>query len=276
MDKVEFPRKFYLYKSPLDFKNLQCDISSPYSCETPYNFKQLFDIMNSDSLEYNENIKFNVKSKRICDMTANVGIFSIQWGYRCKRDKIDCIEIDADIYNKLCYNIKYCNLDNVNPINANSYTYLVNKINNKKLLHQGILRENESQEFLKVSEIQGCEEFLKYDFIYIDPCFGGRNYKEQIKLDLYFQIPNNNIDNTIKNINIIDVIDELLKLKITKKIFLKIPTNFNFDYINKNNNLIYKTYNIMSQNKKKCVPDYLLLEITNNDTTSDSNILSIK
>jgi hypothetical protein len=32
----------------------------------------------------------------------------------------------------------------------------------------------------------------------------------------------------------------------------------------------------MSQNKKKCVPDYLLLEITNNDTTSDSNILSIK
>ena len=243
MDKVEFPKKFYLYKSPLDFKNLQCDITSPYSCDTPSHFRQLFDIMNSDSLEFDENIKFNVKSKRICDMTANVGMFSIQWGYRCKRDKIDCIEIDSDIYNKLCYNIKYCNLDNVNPINANSYTYLLNLYSTNSI-------QREPQTNL-------CE----YDFIYIDPRFGGPNYKEQIKLDLYFQIPNNNIDNTIKNINIIDVVDNLLQLNITSKIFLKIPINFNFDYINKNNNIIYKTYNIMSQNKKKNIPDYLLLEI---------------
>jgi len=237
MDKIEFPRKFYLYKSPLDFKNLQCDITSPYSCDTPNHFKQLFDIMNSDSLEFDENIKFNVKSKKICDMTANVGMFSIQWGYRCKRDKIDCIEIDIDVYNKLSYNIKYCNLDNVKAINANSYTYLLN--NNS-------INEKET-----------------YDFIYIDPCFGGPNYKEQVKLDLYFQIPNNNIDNTIKTINIVDVVDNILKLKITNKIFLKIPINFNFEYINKNKNLNYKTYNIMSQNKKKTNPDYLLLEIKN-------------
>ena len=58
---------------------------------------------------------------------------------------------------------------------------------------------------------------LKQDVIFLDPPWGGYNYKKATDLSL-----------CLNNINIACIISELLKH--TKYIFLLVPHNFNFDY----------------------------------------------
>jgi hypothetical protein len=100
-----------------------------------------------------------------------------------------------------------------------------------------------------------------FDFCYIDPPFGGPDYKTFTGLDLFLK-PDG--EDSVPR-NIIDIIIEMFRNNITNKIFLKSPINYNFYYINSFNNLNYKTYNIMSQNKRKTIPDYMLLEIVYED-----------
>jgi len=58
---------------------------------------------------------------------------------------------------------------------------------------------------------------LKQDVIFLDPPWGGHNYKKATDLSL-----------CLNNINIACIISKLLKY--TKYIFLLVPSNFNFDY----------------------------------------------
>ena len=56
-----------------------------------------------------------------------------------------------------------------------------------------------------------------YDFVYIDPPWGGPEYKDKKKVTL-----------EMSNTDVHDIIDMILENNITKLILLKGPTNFNY------------------------------------------------
>ena len=89
------------------------------------------------------------------------------------------------------------------------------------------LEEFKNKEIFNINCIEGLK-ILKYDSIYFDPPWGGKNYKLKSNLDLFLN--NNNI-----TINILDLIDSLYFY--TKFIFIKVPLNFN---ISKLNNMLWK------------------------------------
>ena len=57
---------------------------------------------------------------------------------------------------------------------------------------------------------------LKQDVIFIDPPWGGLNYKNSKNVDLY-----------LDNVNVLDIINELYNF--CKVVCLKVPNNYNFD-----------------------------------------------
>lgn len=78
---------------------------------------------------------------------------------------------------------------------------------------------------------------LKQDIVYIDPPWGGTEYKSKRKIDLY-----------LDNLNVLDIINEIYNY--TKIVALKVPNNFNtFRIQNKFWN--FKIYNITKS--KKCI-----------------------
>tara|TARA_B100000287_G_C20664120_1_gene791166 strand:+ start:2509 stop:2877 length:369 start_codon:yes stop_codon:yes gene_type:complete len=72
---------------------------------------------------------------------------------------------------------------------------------------------------------------LKQDVIFMDPPWGGLNYKNSKEVNLY-----------LDNINVLDIVDELYNF--CSIIFLKIPNNYNFDSIKDKfwNHIIYPIY----------------------------------
>tara|TARA_B100000963_G_scaffold361748_1_gene399231 strand:+ start:4520 stop:5068 length:549 start_codon:yes stop_codon:yes gene_type:complete len=88
------------------------------------------------------------------------------------------------------------------------------------------------------------KNILKQDVIFIDPPWGGSDYKYKNNIDLY-----------IDNVNILDIIDSLYNY--TYIVCLKIPNNFNFKSIQK---LFwnFKTYAIY-KNKSKLKSVYKII-----------------
>lgn len=78
---------------------------------------------------------------------------------------------------------------------------------------------------------------LRQDIVYLDPPWGGTEYKSKRKIDLY-----------LDNLNVLDIINEIYNY--TKIVALKVPNNFNtFRIQNKFWN--FKIYNITKS--KKCI-----------------------
>lgn len=164
----------------------------------------------------------NLNDKIIVDLTGGVGGDSINFSKVFKQ--VISIESDYNRYLQLKNNIEVYNADNIICINGDS-TKLVDKIAN-------------------------------YDVLYIDPPWGGRNYKKYDKLRLKFGdydletfILNCFNKNKSLSEEIKEVKDEKIKITVPKVIVLKLPYNYDITYLNSKLTL-YDTYIYNLKNMK--------------------------
>ena len=121
----------------------------------------------------------------LTDATANVGSDTINLSYHLK--KVNAIEIDEINYRALVNNINVLKIRNIETFNSDSNKIISN---------------------------------LKQDIIYVDAPWGGRDYKNKKKLDLY-----------LGNINISQF---YLNNKDYAKLFIfKVPYNYNLELMKK-------------------------------------------
>jgi 16S rRNA G966 N2-methylase RsmD len=211
MDDKKFDKKFVqnTNANDLDFSKLKAAHSSDYSSETPYHFNQLLKIIEPFFKGQNK------KQRKILDMTGNVGGFTLQWINKFPNDSITVLEIDTDVYKLLKENIKILGFDKqIDAHNADSAVF-IDKIKNNK-----------------------------YDFVYIDPPFGGPEYKLLASVQL--RLGKKTMYQTI-----VDAPSDI--------VFVKVPRNFDFRSLH---NLPYQVWQIKSPNPKKLVPDYLLIMVS--------------
>jgi hypothetical protein len=149
-----------------------------------------------------------LSNKSITDATGCVGGDTIHFGLNFK--KVDTIELKKENFVVLQNNVSVYNLNNVRYHLGDS-----TKIFN-----------------------------WKTDILYIDPPWGGPDYKEKAELDLYMS--SRRIDNWLEEI--------LLRKNRPNYIFLKLPNNYNFKRLNFLSNVDYiKPFRIRS---------YILVAIT--------------
>lgn len=192
MAKFFFPQFSSKFLNKLKFGN-----DEAYYSATP-----LYQVFQIKKIFKKLNISTNNSS--FVDATANIGASTINFACVFKFKKIISIEINPDTFKILKHNI--C-------------IFFLNFPNNPTK----ILLFNNS--FLNFN-------FNKFDFIFIDPPWGGPDYKKKDKVDLF-----------IDNINIKKIVSKLFFF--FNFIFLKVPINFNFFYFK------YKYFPITSKNKSK-------------------------
>lgn len=141
----------------------------------------------------------DLRTKTITDATGCVGGDTIQFGLRCRF--VNSIELNEENFRALQNNVDVYGLENVT-------------------LHCG-----------------DCTKVFnwKTDILFIDPPWGGPNYKENETLELY--LADRRLD---------EWLEEVLLRKIRPAhIFLKLPTNYNFNRLNFLSNIEYiKPYRI--------------------------------
>jgi 16S rRNA G966 N2-methylase RsmD len=124
----------------------------------------------------------------ITDATAGVGGNTISFGM--KFDYVNAIEIDEQRYEYLVNNISVYNLTNIITFNSDCLDIITR---------------------------------LKHDVIFIDPPWGGKDYKQYQKLRI-----------SLSNKPIESICNEIITTKIHKPpklIVLKLPTNYDIEYI---------------------------------------------
>ena len=132
--------------------------------------------------------KYHKENKNIIitDSTANVGGNTISFGL-FKYKLINAVEVNKKCYECLCNNVCCYNLKNIKIFN-NNYLDVYKK--------------------------------LYQDVLFIDPPWGGPNYKNIENLQLY-----------LDNKNVVDLICEVFNDTVTTSIILKAPFNFNKNYL---------------------------------------------
>lgn len=165
----------------------------------------------------------------ITDMTANVGSDTIRFGMNFKN--VNSIEIDKLTYELLSSNVKTYNLKNVNVIKGDS-----------------------------LSEIKK----LNQDVIYIDPPWGGTEYKNYEYLDL-----------SLGKMDVVDFIKN--NINRAKLFVMKVPINFNFNrLLNEIPNNKISIMTIKKQEKKIMGLIFIkTFEYNNADNMKISRILNI-
>lgn len=148
-----------------------------------------------------QNVLGDISNRSITDATGCVGGDTIQFGLNFK--SVESIEINKENFEALKNNISVYKLKNIN-LHLGDATKLYN---------------------------------WKTDVLYIDPPWGGPNYKDVKELDLF--ISNARIDVWLEEI--------LLRKNRPSYIVLKLPTNFNFSRFNFLSNVDFiKPYRIRS------------------------------
>jgi predicted RNA methylase len=196
----------------IDYSVLRAGEDSNYSTELPIHMNQIVKII----LRQDPHFRDRSAKLRILDMTANIGGFSLVWAKMFPQHTISSIELDKNTFDALRYNIKILNLHNIKPVCGDS-SELVKTFGKESL-----------------------------DFIYIDPPWGGPDYKHVKGLDLFLGTK-----------NIADVIRDIFDRNTTRWVFLKAPTNFNFQSLK----MKYTVESIMKPNKLS--PDFLLIILNN-------------
>jgi hypothetical protein len=150
-------------------------------------------------LEIMEKITGDLKTKTITDATGCIGGDTIQFGLRCRF--VNSIEINEENFKVLQNNVEVFKLENVT-------------------LHHG--------DSTKVFN-------WKSDILFIDPPWGGPQYRENQTLEL--SLSEKRLDQWL---------EEILLRKIRPNyIFLKLPVNYNFTRLNFLSNIEYiKPYRI--------------------------------
>lgn len=126
---------------------------------------------------------YDLKNKTITDVTGCVGGDTINFGFNC--NLVHTIELNKDNFEALQNNVGVYNLKNVKLYNEDSTTFFN----------------------------------WKTDVLYIDPPWGGPEYKSNQKLDLFMS--SKRIDVWLEEI--------LLRKNRPDYIFIKLPFNYNFE-----------------------------------------------
>jgi 16S rRNA G966 N2-methylase RsmD len=143
----------------------------------------------------------DIKNKIITDGTACIGGDTIHFAQIF--NNVNSIEINKVHYNMLLNNINIYNLKNVNSYNDD----LINIVPK-----------------------------LKQNFLYLDPPWGGKNYKEKKYINLY-----------LSNIPLYNIINMLIDY-VSDAIIIKIPFNFDLNNFLFNLNIKYK-FTFLKYNK---------------------------
>ena len=123
----------------------------------------------------------NLKERTIADLTANVGGDTIRFGLHFKH--VDSYELKDDNFSVLKNNVEVYNLQNVD-LHLGDSTKLFNK---------------------------------HVDVVYLDPPWGGPDYKEKTDLDLF-----------LGDLRVDLFIKEILEKYKPSFVFMKVPNNYNF------------------------------------------------
>jgi 16S rRNA G966 N2-methylase RsmD len=205
-------------KQCADYSKFVTVKESEYSSLTPHASKQVANIIS----KYFKNEQIN----NILDATAHIGCDSVNFHIRFNASVI-CVENDEETYNCLVKNLE--------------------TFNNNKVPTYPVLGN--------------CLEFIKgfkqqTDFVYLDPPWGGPDYKKynNIMLYLYYQY---------KKIPLYDVFKLIYDEKFTQTIVLKVPYNFNFRHFKNKVKMMYTitSYPVYKYTKKNIKPSRVLFYI---------------
>lgn len=169
------------YKESVDYSRFTIIKESVYSSELPFHIPIWKSIVSKIIKRSNKD------SISMLDMTANIGGLTINMAKLFKNLNITAVELDRCAYLALTNNVKEFDLaDQIKPIHANSIDYLNG-------------------------------QFHKYDFVAIDPPWGGPDYKKHKHLKLF-----------LGETDVHKVINKIFTKGISTIVLLKAPTNFKF------------------------------------------------
>ena len=159
--------------------------------------------------------------KVVYDLNAHIGGFSLRWACKNKESKIYSIELDETVSDVLKSNVAELKLDNVNVITGDSAKV--------------------------VWDIPDTP-----DIIYMDPPWGGKDYKNEATIDLFYG-----------EVNAVELIQQMLEKWKNVKVYFKVPLNYNFESLNNviNNYKVWNIYGLPKGKWRKRKIDYLLIGI---------------
>ena len=197
--------------------------TSDYSSLKPWEERQLTRI-------YREWFHYPDDIKTIVDATAHIGIDTIHWADLFHSCRIHAFEINPVAYVALEHNIS-------------------SSIHTERI----IPHYADSTEWIPTEPI---------DILYLDPPWGGPQYKKEKCLELYVQKEQkeNDTPNPSKNVNYI--IDRWMSTDLVKTIILKAPSNFNQSYLFRR----YKVDTELVLNKNQSDISYYVLRITKTES----------
>jgi tRNA/tmRNA/rRNA uracil-C5-methylase (TrmA/RlmC/RlmD family) len=205
MNKKIFFDKLFPWKQGVNRNNLHIDYECVSYITLPRDSEKIVKLISEKMEKYKKK-----EDITIVDSTACVGGDTISF---CHNFGIVIpIEIDSNRYKDLLHNINLYNIQNAFPINGNCLE--------------------------KIPEIE-----INIDVIFIDPPWGGSDYKLQDKLDI--KMDDKDLDQIITS----------LFIKNVKLVVLKLPKNYNYE------NLIpkLKSYRVTLNKEIKKI-DVLLVE----------------
>lgn len=173
-EKVKMLYAFFPCISSWKCRNLKLSKESIYSISSPKIMVKIIDIIE-------KNLNIPIKDITVTDATANVGSSAISFALKAKFT--NAVEINENSYKMLVNNINVYNLDC-----SKIKTYL--------------------NDYLQIMHT------LQQDVIYIDPPWGGIDYYNNKKLNLY-----------LSNVSIAEITNSLINN--ANLIIFKAPLNFN-------------------------------------------------
>lgn len=181
------------------------DVVSEYSSLLPGQFIQVYEVISR--------IDIKKKNKTVLDACAHIGVDSIMFsfmGFTCVS-----VEVDETAYKCLEYNIKTSAKGKTNKTFLCNYLDFIQDVN------------------------------TKFDIIYFDPPWGGKEYYKEKYLMLYLSRGENKVP-------IYDIINDVFDRKLTDTVVLKVPSNFNMkEFGVKTKNIKFGIKIIYKPKKKK-------------------------
>lgn len=209
MTHLQFSQKFLDGTGVIDYTKLHASKNTNFSSELPFHIPQLIQVIRTG----NKYLKSNI---RLLDATAHVGGFSLPWAATFPKDKITAVEIDPDVVDILKYNVRTLKLKNIKVLNADASAFIMTCAPDS------------------------------FDVIYLDPPWGGPDYRFKPKLQLY-----------LGKISVPDIIWNIFNTQIANWVFFKAPINYDFASLP----FAYTVRTIQNEMGNKRYPDYLLVSL---------------
>lgn len=166
--------------------------ASGYSSLLPYQTPQVREILN--------NIFLVVSPKLIVDATCHIGGDTLHFAKIFPQARILAIDNDIDAVNCLKANIEKEYPKGIMRSNSKGFSSPI---------------ESRIEVVCADSTVYIPSNKIKADLYYFDPPWGGPDYSNKGDIDLF-----------LSDINMIDLINDILKLELSTKIILKAPRNF--------------------------------------------------